>query len=221
MGTKESDSPLSITPRSSSSKEGQRNGDKGIRFSCLRSPAVLSPRNIVPSPVNRPIWTATIPRRHFRPAGVRAWVAGDPTAYFTGDLSRAGGFGDFGKERGKHEIRSMSLSPKRLPGESLDALLVTDASASYSAVEARGRQSFLTHRLAHRLRTAREIAQTLAAMETTETPAERFFAEQQRLLRRASALQIPKLNADRSGLHDFLDRICSNLLEFRQGRDLA
>jgi hypothetical protein len=102
---------------------GQRNRDKGIRFSCLRSPAVLSPRNIVPSPANRPIWTATIPRRHFRPAGVRAGVAGDPTAYFTGDLSRAGGFGDFGKERGKHEILSMPLSPKRLPGESLDALV--------------------------------------------------------------------------------------------------
>jgi hypothetical protein len=58
-------------------------------------------------------------------------------------------------------------------------------------------------------------------METTDTPAERFLPEQQRLLRRASALEIPKLNADRSGLHDFHDRICSNLLEFRQGRDLA
>jgi hypothetical protein len=61
-------------------------------------------------------------------------------------------------------------------------------------------------------------------METTDTPAGRFLPEQQRLLRRASALEIPKLNADRSGLHDFHDfhdRICSNLLEFRQGRDLA
>jgi len=109
---------------------------------------------------------------------------------------------------------------KRLLGESLDALLVTDAYASYNAIEVRARQSCL----AHLLRTAREIAQTLAAMEAADPAAGRFLVQLGRFLRRACALEIPKLNADRLELEarllGILDRICSHPLEFAKAETL-
>lgn len=128
---------------------------------------------------------------------------------------------------GNSEVAVFRMDPnrsaeaaKRLLGESLNALLVTDAYASYNAIEVRGRQSCL----AHLLRTAREIAQTLAAMETTDPPAERFLVQLQRLLRRACALEIPKLKVDRAELEarllDILDRICPNPLEFAKAETL-
>jgi hypothetical protein len=103
---------------------------------------------------------------------------------------------------------------KRLLGESLDALLVTDAYASYNAIEVRARQSCL----AHLLRTDREIAQTLSAMEAPDPGAERFLVQLSRLLRRACALEIPKAKADRLELEarllGILDLICARHLDF-------
>ena len=109
---------------------------------------------------------------------------------------------------------------RRLLGDRLDALLITDAYASYNAIEVRGRQSCL----AHLLRNARESAQTLAAMETTDQPAERFLVQLQRFLSRACALEIPKLKAHRAELEvrllGILDRICSHPLEFAKAETL-
>jgi hypothetical protein len=45
---------------------------------------------------------------------------------------------------------------------------------------------------AHLLRTGREIAQTLAAMEAPDPSVERFLVQYSRLLRRACALEIPE-----------------------------
>jgi transposase len=128
---------------------------------------------------------------------------------------------------GNDEVAVFRMDPnrsaeaaKRLLGERLDALLVTDAYASYNAIEVKARQSCL----AHLLRTAREIAQTLATMEASDPPAGRFLVQLQRLLRRACALEIPKLNADRIELEarllGILDRICSHPLEFAKAETL-
>lgn len=109
---------------------------------------------------------------------------------------------------------------KRLLGESLDALLVTDAYASYNAIAVRARQSCL----AHLLRTDREIAQTLAAMEVPDPGAERFLVQLRRLLRRACALEIPKAKADRLELEarllGILDLVCARPLDFAKAKTL-
>lgn len=117
------------------------------------------------------------------------------------------------------ESRSTEAA-KRLLGTSLDALLVTDAYASYNAIEVKARQSCL----AHLLRTTREIGQTLAAMEKADPGAGRFLFQLARLLRRACALEIPKAKTDRARIEarllGLLERICSKPLEFAKAETL-
>jgi transposase len=76
---------------------------------------------------------------------------------------------------------------KRLPGERIEGLLVTDAYAAYNSIEVRGRQSCL----AHLLRTAREIRLVLAAMKMPDTRSARFCSQLTRLLKLARAVAIP------------------------------
>jgi len=109
---------------------------------------------------------------------------------------------------------------KRLLGERIEGLLVTDAYAAYNSIHVQGRQSCL----AHLLRTAREIGQILAAMSKPDTPSVRFCIRLARLLKLACAIAIPTgLKAkgnliDR--LHGILNRVCANPLEYHKAETL-
>lgn len=109
---------------------------------------------------------------------------------------------------------------KKLLGERLEALLVTDAYASYNSIEVRGRQSCL----AHLLRTAREIGQILAAMKNPDIASMRFCTRLARLLKLACAIDIPtgrkareKLTARLLG---GLQRVCAEPLKYHKAETL-
>jgi transposase len=109
---------------------------------------------------------------------------------------------------------------KKLLGERLEALLVTDAYASYNSIEVLGRQSCL----AHLLRTAREIGQILAAMKNPDLASARFCIRLARLLKLACALDIPtgaKAREKLTGrLLGVLQRICEKPLEYHKAETL-
>jgi transposase len=97
---------------------------------------------------------------------------------------------------------------KQLLGERIHGLLVTDAYASYNAIEVEGRQSCL----AHLLRKAKEIAETLAAMKTPDGASVRFCHQLRRLLRVACHVTIPTGKKARKELTKkllrILDQVC-------------
>jgi transposase len=99
---------------------------------------------------------------------------------------------------------------KQLLGERIHGLLVTDAYASYNAVQVDGRQSCL----AHLLRKAKEISDVLAAMKTPDRPSVRFCRQLARLLRFACHLAVPTGKRAREKLTErmlrTLDRICGS-----------
>ncbi len=109
---------------------------------------------------------------------------------------------------------------KRLLGERIEGLLVTDAYASYNSIIVRGRQSCL----AHLLRTAREIGQVLAAMKKPDTASVRFCIRLARLLRLACAIAIPAGRKAREELTDrllgVLQRVCAKPLAYHKAETL-
>jgi len=109
---------------------------------------------------------------------------------------------------------------KKLLGERLEALLVTDAYASYNSIEVQGRQSCL----AHLLRTAREIGQILAAMKKPDAAAVRFCNQLARLLKLACAIDIPAGLKAREKLTErllgILNRVCERPLEYHKAETL-
>jgi len=109
---------------------------------------------------------------------------------------------------------------KKLLGERLEALLVTDAYASYNSIEVLARQSCL----AHLLRTAREIGQILAAMKNPDVASVRFCICLARLLKAACAIDIPAGRKAREKLTErllsILNRLCKNPLEYHKAETL-
>jgi transposase len=97
---------------------------------------------------------------------------------------------------------------KQLLGERIGVLLVTDAYASYNAIEVDGRQSCL----AHLLRKAKEIGEILAEMKTPDPASVRFCHQLKRLFRVACHLTIPTGKNSREELIKrmlrILDRVC-------------
>jgi len=97
---------------------------------------------------------------------------------------------------------------KQLLGERIHGLLVTDAYASYNAIQVDGRQSCL----AHLLRKAKDIAEILAAMKAPDGLSVRFCHQLRRLLRIACHITIPPGKRTREELTKrllrILDRIC-------------
>jgi transposase len=76
---------------------------------------------------------------------------------------------------------------KQLLGDRIHGLLVTDAYASYNAIQVDGRQSCL----AHLLRKAKEIGEVLAVMKAPDPASIRFCHQIRRLFRLACHLKIP------------------------------
>jgi hypothetical protein len=109
---------------------------------------------------------------------------------------------------------------KKLLGERIEGLLVTDAYASYNSIEVQGRQSCL----AHLLRTAREIGQILAAMKNPDVASARFCIRLTRLLKMACALNIPAGLKAREKLTErllgILQRVCERPLEYHKAETL-
>jgi transposase len=109
---------------------------------------------------------------------------------------------------------------RKLLGERLEALLVTDAYASYNSIEVQGRQSCL----AHLLRTAREIGQVLAAMKNPDAPSVRFCIRLARLLKLACAIEIPAGRKAREKLTGrllgVLEPICKKPLAYHKAETL-
>lgn len=109
---------------------------------------------------------------------------------------------------------------RKLLGERLEALLVTDAYASYNSIEVQGRQSCL----AHLLRTAREIGQILAAMKNPDSASVRFCIRLARLLKLACAIDMPagvKAREEITGrLLGILHRVCEKPLEYHKAETL-
>jgi transposase len=109
---------------------------------------------------------------------------------------------------------------KRLLGERIEGLLVTDAYAAYNSIHVQGRQSCL----AHLLRTAREIGQILVAMSKPDTPSVRFCIRLARLLKLACAIAIPTGLKARENLierlHGILNRVCAKPLAYHKAETL-
>jgi len=101
-----------------------------------------------------------------------------------------------------------AAAAKQLLGQRLNALLVTDAYASYNAIQVEGRQSCL----AHLLRKAKEINEVLAAMEAPDANSLRFCHQIIRLFRYACHLTVPTGKSARKKLTErmlrVMDRIC-------------
>jgi transposase len=97
---------------------------------------------------------------------------------------------------------------KKLLGDQIHGLLVTDAYASYNAIEVEGRQSCL----AHLLRKAKEIGEVLAAMKSPDAASLRFCRQLTRLLRFACRIKVPAGKGARAKLTGrmlhVLDRVC-------------
>ena len=96
----------------------------------------------------------------------------------------------------------------KLLGERIQGLLVTDAYASYNAIQVDGRQSCL----AHLLRKAKEIKEVLVAMKAPDAASIRFCHQVARLFRRACHLTIPAGKVARAQVTarmlQIMDRIC-------------
>ena len=116
--------------------------------------------------------------------------------------------------------RRSAQAAKRLLGERIEGLLVTDAYAAYNAIAVQGRQSCL----AHLLRTAREIGQVLAAMKAPDAGSVRFCIRLARLLKQACAIAIPAGRKARDQLAGrllrALERICARPLSFGKAETL-
>ena len=109
---------------------------------------------------------------------------------------------------------------KRLLGERIDGLLITDAYASYNAIIVQGRQSCL----AHLLRAAKEIAKVLAEMKDPDPASVRYCRQFIRLLKLACAIAIPSGPKAREKLTGrflrVLDKICDRPLAHAKAETL-
>ena len=99
---------------------------------------------------------------------------------------------------------------KSLLGEQIDGLLVTDAYASYNAIEVKARQSCLSHILGK----AKEITQLLAAMKNPDENSVRFCVRLKRLLKLVCAIKIPTSAKARKNLTErllgLMDKVCGD-----------
>lgn len=110
---------------------------------------------------------------------------------------------------------------KRLLGETIDGLLVTDAYAAYNAIEGvGGRQSCL----AHLLRKSKEIGQMLALIDKPDAPSVRFCQSLSSLFKEACAVDVPTQKGVRKKLAEQFRKklapICCKPLAFEKAETL-
>jgi len=116
--------------------------------------------------------------------------------------------------------RRTTEAAKRLLGNRIDGLLVTDAYAGYNAIEVQGRQSCL----AHLIRKADELSKLLETMKYPDQAAVSFCQKVARLFTLTCRKKIPP---DKPGrihlkmrLQQLLDSICSTPLEYAKAETL-
>lgn len=116
--------------------------------------------------------------------------------------------------------RRTTEAAKRLLGDRIDGLLVTDAYASYNAIEVQGRQSCL----AHLIRKADELSKLLESMKQADPASVSFCRKIARLFTLACRKKIPPDKPGRIRLKmrllRLLDSICSTSLEYAKAETL-
>jgi len=116
--------------------------------------------------------------------------------------------------------RRTTEAAKKLLGDRINGLLVTDAYAGYNAIETQGRQSCL----AHLIRKAEELSKLLESMKHADPAAVSFCRQIARLFTLACRKKIPPDQLGRMHLkrrfHGLLDRICSKPLEYAKAETL-
>ena len=116
--------------------------------------------------------------------------------------------------------RRTTEAAKRLLGDRIDGLLVTDAYAGYNAIEVQGRQSCL----AHLIRKADELSKLLESMKYPDQAAVSFCQKIARLFTLACRKKIPPDKPGRNRLKrrlmELLDSICSTPLEYTKAETL-
>ncbi len=109
---------------------------------------------------------------------------------------------------------------KRLLGDRINGLLVTDAYAGYNSIEVEGRQSCL----AHLLRKAKDIRDLLAGMKCPDKASAHFCNKLIILFKQACALEIPVKKKSREKLTrqmlEKLDAICKKQLAYPKAETL-
>jgi hypothetical protein len=116
--------------------------------------------------------------------------------------------------------RRTTEAAKRLLGDRIDGLLVTDAYAGYNAIEVQGRQSCL----AHLIRKADELHKVLESMKNPDPPSIAFCRKIARLFTFACRKKIPPDKESKSDLKKrllgLLDSICSSPLKYAKAETL-
>ena len=116
--------------------------------------------------------------------------------------------------------RRTTEAAKKLLGDRIDGLLVTDAYAAYNAIEVQGRQSCL----AHLIRKAKELSKLLESMKYPDQMAHAFCRKTAQLFSLACRKKIPPDQPGRNRLKrrliGLLDSICSNPLEYTKAETL-
>lgn len=116
--------------------------------------------------------------------------------------------------------RRTTEAAKKLLGNRIDGLLVTDAYASYNAIEVQGRQSCL----AHLIRKAGELSNLLESMKHPDPASVSFCRKISRLFTLACRKKIPPDKPGRNNLKmrltDLLDSICRKPLEYAKAETL-
>lgn len=109
---------------------------------------------------------------------------------------------------------------KKLLGDRIDGLLVTDAYAAYNAIEVQGRQSCL----AHLIRKAAELGKLLESMKQPDSASVSFCRKIGRLLVLACRKKVPTGKAERRNLKNrflgLLDTLCSKPLAYAKAETL-
>ena len=118
------------------------------------------------------------------------------------------------------DSRRTTEAAKRLLGDRIDGLLITDAYAGYNAIEVQGRQSCL----AHLIRKADELSKLLESMKHPDPASVSFCRKTARLFTLACRKKIPPDKPARDNLKKrllgVLDSICSTPLEYAKAETL-
>ncbi len=107
------------------------------------------------------------------------------------------------------DARRSSEAGKRLLGERIEGLLVTDGYAAYNAISVQARQSCL----AHLIRKADEVAHILTAMKKPDPASLRFCNALAKLFKKACHKTIPPRQKDRAIVKKHFLRVLNQLCE--------